>query len=58
MNIIPIKTPKMPKHPMALISYERYLKEGFYDIETKSMDDALENFNKPVEKIKVINLDN
>lgn len=57
MNIIPIKTPKMPKHPMALISYERYLKEGKYDIETKSMNNVLENKNVD-KRIKVINLDN
>ena len=57
MNIIPVKVPKMTKHPMALISYENYLKEGLYDIDTKSMNDALETKN--VDKIiKVINLDN
>lgn len=57
MNIIPVKVPKMPKHPMALISYENYLKEGLYDIDTKSMNDALETKNVD-KRIKVINLDN
>ena len=57
MNIIPIKTPKMPKHLMALISYENYLKEGIYDIETKSMNNTLESKNID-KRIKVINLDN
>ena len=57
MNIIPIKTPTMPKHPMAIISYEKYLKEGKYDIETKSMNNVLENKNVD-KRIKVINLDN
>ena len=57
MNIIPIKTPTMPKHSMAIISYEKYLKEGKYDIDTKSMNNALENKNVD-KRIKVINLDN